>query len=53
VPYYWIVDVEARTIEAHGLGKGRYALLGRTAGAAAVSLPPFPDLTLVPTSLWP
>jgi Uma2 family endonuclease len=53
VPYYWIVDVEARTIEAYGLAEGRYALLGRVAGAGPVSLPPFPDLTLVPASLWP
>jgi Uma2 family endonuclease len=53
VPYYWIVDADGRTVEAYGLAEGRYALLGRVAGAGPVSLPPFPDLAFVPASLWP
>ena len=53
VPYYWIVDPEARTIEVHVLLEGRYQLAARAFGSEAVSLPPFPDLAFVPGSLWP
>ena len=53
VPYYWIVDPEARTIEAYVLSKDGYQLSARVAGADAVSLPPFPDLAFVPAYLWP
>jgi Uma2 family endonuclease len=53
VPYYWIVDANARTVEAYGLAEGRYALLARVSGAGPVSLPPFPDLAFAPASLWP
>ena len=53
VPYYWIVDPEARTIEVYSLAEGGYQLSVRAAGAEVVSLPPFPNLALVPTSLWP
>ena len=52
VPYYWIVDPEARTIEVYSLSEGGYQLAVRGSGADAVSLPPFPDLALVPESLW-
>lgn len=53
VAYYWIVDPEARTIEAYSLAAGGYQLVTRAAGSAPVSLPPFPDLALIPASLWP
>ena len=53
VPYYWIVDADARTVEAYGLADDRYALLARVSGAGPVSLPPFPDLAFAPASLWP
>ncbi len=53
VPYYWIVDPEARTVEAYVLAEGSYQLATRAFGAEPVSLPPFPDLALVPASLWP
>lgn len=53
VPYYWIVDPEARAIEACILSEGGYQLAARAAGLEAVSLPPFPALAFVPASLWP
>ena len=45
VPYYWIVDPPARTIEAYQLAQGVYR--------EAVCLPPFPDLALDPRAIWP
>jgi Uma2 family endonuclease len=53
LPYYWIVDPEARTVEAYLLSEGGYQLATRVAGSEAVSLPPFPDLVFAPASLWP
>ena len=53
VPHYWIVDPESRTIEAYALVEREYELVARASGDAPASLPPFPDLALVPESLWP
>ncbi len=53
VPYYWLVDPEARAVEAYSLAEGGYQLVVRAAGREAVSLPPFPDLAFAPASLWP
>jgi Uma2 family endonuclease len=53
IPYYWIVDPVAGTLEAYGLSEDLYSLLARTSGTGAVALPPFPDLTFAPASLWP
>ena len=53
VPYYWLVDPEARTIEAWTLGPDGYSLAVQGAGTTPINLPPFPDLALVPASLWP
>ena len=53
VPYYWIVDPDARAIEVYELAEGGYRLVTLAAGDAPVSLPPFPDLALVPDSVWP
>ncbi len=53
VPFYWIVDSEGRAIEALALESDGYALVARASGTEPVSLPPFPDLTLVPAALWP
>jgi Uma2 family endonuclease len=53
VPYYWIIDPEAQTVEAYGLAEGGYTLLARVSGAGPVSLPPFRDLAFAPVSLWP
>jgi Uma2 family endonuclease len=53
VPYYWIVDPGARTIEAFGLAGESYGLSTRAWGSEPVGLPPFPELALVPEVLWP
>ena len=53
VPYYWILDPDARVLEGCELAGSAYRLVTRAAGAAPVLLPPFPDLALVPDSLWP
>jgi Uma2 family endonuclease len=52
VPYLWLVDPAAGTVEACVLEGRDYRVAGRAAGDAAVSLPPFPDLALVPASLF-
>jgi Uma2 family endonuclease len=53
VPYYWIVDPLAKTIEAHQLTQALYRDAGTLSGAAMGSLPPFPDLILDPREIWP
>lgn len=53
VPYYWIVDPPARTIEAHQLAQGLYRDAGTLSGTTTASLPPFPDLVLDPRGIWP
>jgi Uma2 family endonuclease len=53
VPYYWIVDPEARVIEAYALTGGSYELHARMQGDTPATLSPFLDLTLVPASIWP
>jgi len=51
VPYYWIVDGDARAIEMYGLAGGAYELLARAAGDPMVAVEPFPGLAL--TGIWP
>ena len=53
VPFFWIVDPEARTIDAYTLTGNRYAPPLRAAGREPVDLPPFAGLALVPATLWP
>jgi Uma2 family endonuclease len=53
VPYLWFVDPDARELEAHVLEAGGYRLARRASGTEPVDLPPFVDLGLVPSSLWP
>jgi Uma2 family endonuclease len=52
VPCYWIVDTDARALEAYELGVDGYRLVDRVQGETPVSLPPLPDLALVPDELW-
>lgn len=53
VPYYWIVDPEARRIEVYRLAEGGYRLELTASGGQPMALPPLADLALVPASLWP
>jgi Uma2 family endonuclease len=53
VPYVWLVDIEARIVEAYVLRVGEYVEAGRGAGPDPVDLPPFTGLGLVPDMLWP
>ena len=52
VTWYWIVDPEARTVEAYRLEGGGYRLDARLEGSQSRALPPFPDLPLDPTAVW-
>jgi Uma2 family endonuclease len=53
VPYLWLVDPDARDVEAHVLRAGAHVVEARVSGPQPVDLPPFTGLGLVPSSLWP
>src|SRR3989442_127457 len=53
VPFLWLVDPDARVVEAFVLEGQRYVLALAAAGAEPVDLPPFTGLALVPDALWP
>ena len=53
VDWYWIVDGNALTIDAHRLEGDGYRLAARLEGTAPRALPPFPDLPLDPATIWP
>jgi Uma2 family endonuclease len=53
VPYYWIVDAEARTVEAFELAGDGYQPAGGLEGQRSAALPPLPGLTLDPSAVWP
>ena len=53
VRHFWLVDLHAREIEALALRAGQYTVVARVFGTQPVDLPPFVDLGLVPSSLWP
>jgi Uma2 family endonuclease len=53
VPCYWIVDPGSRLVEAYELVEERYRLAARGAGDESLSAPPFPDLVLPLSSVWP
>jgi Uma2 family endonuclease len=52
VPFYWLVDPDARAVEVLQLGPAGYDLILRAAGASPISPAPFPDFALVPDDLW-
>ncbi len=52
VPWYWIVDSDARAVEAYRLEAGRYTLIKRAAGDAPLGAEPFPDLAIAPAAFW-
>lgn len=52
IPHYWLVDPDARRIECYRAEDGRYVLATRGEGAASVSHPDWPDLTLELAPLW-
>ena len=52
VPYYWIVDPGARTIDVHCLTASAYGAPERFGGDLLADLPPFPGLTLDPATVW-
>ena len=52
VAFYWIVDPEARTIEAFELKNRKYRPAGSAHGNQTVRLPPFPDLDIPLADLW-
>jgi|SRR2546428_6017566 len=53
VPCLWLVDPDARAVEAFVLGNEGYVLAVTAAGSEPVDLPPFTGLGLVPDALWP
>lgn len=52
VPYYWIVDPDARMVEVYALREGNYGLAARAAGDETLRTEPFPDLALPLATLW-
>ena len=52
VTWYWIVDPNARTIEAYRLEGSAYRPDAKLEGVEPRSLPPFPDLPLDPAAIW-
>jgi Uma2 family endonuclease len=52
VPYFWLVDPEARTVEAFQLQGGRDVVVTRASGDGDAIVPPFVDLSLRLADLW-
>ncbi|MGH7390988.1 MAG: Uma2 family endonuclease [Candidatus Rokuibacteriota bacterium] len=52
VPYYWIVDPDARTVQALRLTGASSEPVARLEGTASAGLPPLADLTLDPAAVW-
>ncbi len=53
VPEYWIVDPIAETLEIYRLAESAYALVGTYSGSENMHSAVLPDLTLVPSSVFP
>jgi Uma2 family endonuclease len=52
VAFAWLVDPQARTLEAYQLQGGDWQELGRFAGADQVAVPPFEAVTIDLGELW-
>jgi len=52
VPYAWLLDPIAHTLEAYALDAGTWREVGRFAGAALVSVAPFDAVTINLGDLW-
>jgi len=52
ITHYWIVDPDARSIEAFILTERTYQIAARLAGADRGPLPPFPGLQIAVTTLF-
>ena len=52
VPYYWIVDPDARAIDISRAASGRYGAPSRLGDDELVDLPPFSGLSIDPIALW-
>ena len=52
VPYCWIVDPPARTVETYRLESAAYRLDEKWEGDTPRALTPFPDLLLDPAVVW-
>ena len=52
VDFYWIVDPEARVLEAYRREGSAYVLAMRASGSEPCGPPPFEDLGLVVEALW-
>ena len=53
VPFYWIVDCDARTIDVYRQTANVYGAPVKFSGEDLIDLPPFPGLRLDPVTLWP
>jgi Uma2 family endonuclease len=52
VPYLWLVDPLARTLEAFALREGRWTVIGQFQEQAIVSVEPFHEIALELGALW-
>jgi Uma2 family endonuclease len=52
VPYYWIADPSARTVQALRLSGGSYEIVASLDESAPATLPPLVGLTLDPGAVW-
>ena len=52
VPHFWIVDPEARSIEAYALPSSAYVVQAQAFGKDVLRAEPFPDLPISAAALW-